>query len=260
VVVAQGNLDSPRPVRTVIPGYSSGALDRAEVGEVVVEVEIGPDGGVTRTTSLSGPPKLRLGSEAAASRWRFEPPGPTTARTARLVFDFIKQYEVEDPTSVIAVVVPPYRVEVWVGARVRVHMIDPSPTIPLTLAERRRRADAIRCDAFSYEPVGAEEQEPLATRVLRGVVRDPADWAMPGACLGLFSSGTRRLIAFGKAGYSGEFELGWVPPGQYRLVVMFPGFAPLVAPVTVRPDAPRNSLDIRLARASGARAGGSIQR
>jgi len=247
---AQGGLEPPNPVRIVVPGYPEEARPTRQMGEVAVEVDIDPAGHVTRARILTGPAPLRVVAELAASQWRFEPPGPTTARSARIVFAFLFRTETWDPLPLAGAVGPLLRVEVFIDLEELDPVLRGLLQRGATRRARTQRAASIPCDSLTYEPSGAAGSGHVSIAAVRGVVRDSQDIVMPGACVGLFSAVTRQLVAAVKADDKGEFAVSRVPAGEYRLAVWYPDFGPLYAPVTVEPRASRGMLDVLLVPAS----------
>jgi TonB family protein len=257
---AQGGLEPPKPVRIVVPGYPEEARQMRQMGEVAVEVDIDPAGHVTRGRTVSGPEPLRVAAELAARQWRFEPPRPTTARTAQIVFAFVFRAETRDPLPLVGAVGPPLRVEVFTDEEELDPVLRGLLQRGATLRERTQRAGSIPCDSLTYEPTGAGGSGHASIAAVRGVVRDSQDMAVPGTCVGLFSSVTRQLVTSGKADDKGEFAFVRVPAGEYRLVVWYPDFGPLFAPVTIKPGGARKTLEVQLASPSSATPGTIVVR
>lgn len=74
-------------VQATAPNYPSMAKMAHIEGDIVVEVNVAPDGKVSDATIVSGPPLLRQESVAAAREWIFAK-GPKQSRKQMLTFEF----------------------------------------------------------------------------------------------------------------------------------------------------------------------------
>ena len=78
-------------VHKVEPTYPAIALAAQITGQVVLEVNIGVDGKVTKTTVVYGPPMLRQAAVDAVSQWEYAPfqvNGRATTAVAEVALDF----------------------------------------------------------------------------------------------------------------------------------------------------------------------------
>ena len=100
------------PTRVVPPIYPAVALAAGISGTVVVEIAIDPDGAVKSARSVSGPRLLEDVANAAATRWKFNSTPSTGARTARLVFDFVRLTGDPPSAPVVPIFFPPFTVEI----------------------------------------------------------------------------------------------------------------------------------------------------
>jgi TonB family protein len=102
----------PTVAVAVAPEFPPAAALAGASGDVIVEVKISEDGGVSAARSLGGHPLLSKAAESAALRWRFAPsPNGVGQRVVRLTltFDVIRW---NDHSSASSVFVPPYQVKV----------------------------------------------------------------------------------------------------------------------------------------------------
>ena len=84
--VAEGSL-----LHRVEPAYPEEARQQQIQGAVVLEVHIGPDGGVQEVTRLSGPELLAQAATGAVKQWRFKPrlvSGRPTEMKTRITLNF----------------------------------------------------------------------------------------------------------------------------------------------------------------------------
>ncbi|MGA7412463.1 MAG: carboxypeptidase-like regulatory domain-containing protein [Bryobacteraceae bacterium] len=68
---------------------------------------------------------------------------------------------------------------------------------------------------------------------LSGKAIDGEGVPVPGVCVGLFTEGDHRLIIANATGPDGDFKLGEVPKGRYRLVAKCEAFGAANARVRI---------------------------
>jgi protocatechuate 3,4-dioxygenase beta subunit len=85
----------------------------------------------------------------------------------------------------------------------------------------------------TYENHNMIDYGPLVFRSIRGVVVDPANVAMPGASIGVFTERDHKLVANTRTNTNGSFDFQHISPGRYRLVVHFDGFCPANVPIRI---------------------------
>jgi hypothetical protein len=88
---------------------------------------------------------------------------------------------------------------------------------------------------LEYENHNQIDPSPLSVRIVSGRVIAQDGYAVPNACLGLFTEREHRLVASVVADEEGNFRFGNIPSGKYRLVVRdeYGGFCPANARVHV---------------------------
>jgi len=109
------SLEPPGVVTAVAPIFPPAAVASNTSGQVVIEVKINAEGGVTSAKIVDGHPLFRQGKiyEETARHWRFAPAKDGMAmRTARLTFSFSIMPKNTSATELTTVFTPPYQVEV----------------------------------------------------------------------------------------------------------------------------------------------------
>jgi TonB family protein len=97
---------SPIGVKEALaPQYPPIAVAARVTGEVVVRVEVGPDGSVLSAKDESGPGMLRKSATQAAMKWIFTT-DPAANRASTLRFIYLLSPE-DDPDEVQTVFLPP---------------------------------------------------------------------------------------------------------------------------------------------------------
>ena len=95
-------------------------------------------------------------------------------------------------------------------------------------SSRAQEADS-SCAGMTYENSNQVDYGPLKVATIRGTAKDPQGVLIPGACIGVFTSGMsrapadHRLVKVVQTDVEGRFELGGVPKGEYRLVAKYAG-------------------------------------
>lgn len=107
-------------VSAAAPGYPRTVVPLE--GEVVIDLEVTPDGVVHKAQAQSGPPKLRTLAETAARQWRFAANGPDKTQ---IIIAFILREGIGDPPAVGSVFKAPNRFEVFAMRREVVVISDP---------------------------------------------------------------------------------------------------------------------------------------
>ena len=82
----------------------------------------------------------------------------------------------------------------------------------------QRKAVSRRC-LVEYENHNQADYGPFVLQKVRGSITDPAQVAIPTACVGIFTEKDHKLVATSESDADGMFSLQVVPPGRYRLVV-----------------------------------------
>ena len=99
----------PKPISLPKPPFPPAARAVRASGEVIVTVNINPDGKVLSAIANNGHPLLRRTAEAIAKKALFEPAEMETERTAELIYVFLLP---EDQKDHIRHYVNPYRIEI----------------------------------------------------------------------------------------------------------------------------------------------------
>lgn len=101
--------EQPSVISPSSPAYPPLAVVTGTRGNVVVQVDVEPDGSVSSARTLEGHPLLRKAAEDAALRWRFNAASISTVRPARLEFVFDILLDESTVTADDSRFVPPNR-------------------------------------------------------------------------------------------------------------------------------------------------------
>ncbi len=88
----------------------------------------------------------------------------------------------------------------------------------------------------------------LPLRRVRGQALDHIGMVVPNVVLGLYSDpAPHKLLARAMTGPGGHFDFGnHIPPGNYRLIAMYPGACTANIPLQVNPRAKNKRLRLRM--------------
>jgi TonB family protein len=113
--------ESPAVIAAVAPTtYPAIARAANARGEVIIAVQVDPEGNVQSAKLLSGHPLLQRVSEEAAKQWKFSSlKEGTMDRTAQLTFDYRTVDKGPNPKNEFTTVFrPPYKVEIQAHPRI----------------------------------------------------------------------------------------------------------------------------------------------
>ncbi len=100
-------------IAAVAPVYPVVANAARAIGDVVVEIELTANGQIKKTEAISGHPLLRLASEKAAKRWKFEGLNNNQiSHRLRLIFSFNLLDKSGKDGEVGIIFFPPYKVAI----------------------------------------------------------------------------------------------------------------------------------------------------
>ena len=107
--------------------------------------------------------------------------------------------------------------------------------------------DQVACKSMGYENRNQVDIGPLIVSKVVGTVKDFQGWPVPKACIGVFDETGKRLVAVTRTNGRGQFGIGGLREGDYRLVIKYPGLCPANAKLKVsRQGSVRRSVKVRL--------------
>ena len=83
---------------------------------------------------------------------------------------------------------------------------------------------SIDCSEMTYENRNQTDYGPLVVSRVSGTANDNGGVAVPGICIGVFTTEDHRLVASVRTDAQGRFEIKGVSRGDYRLVAKCEGF------------------------------------
>lgn len=101
------------------------------------------------------------------------------------------------------------------------------------------------CVDMTYENRNQTDYGPLRIAKIQGTAKDEQSVAVPGVCIGVFTSTDHRLLVFTETDGAGYFEFKNLPRGEYRLVAKCAGFCSGNAKIRVGPG-PRSKKRLSL--------------
>lgn len=103
--------NQPTVIAAAAPVYPAVANAARASGDVIVEIELTANGQIKKTEAISGHPLLRLASEKAAKRWKFEGlKNDQSSHRLRLTFSFNLLDKAGKDGEVGIIFFPPYKV------------------------------------------------------------------------------------------------------------------------------------------------------
>ncbi len=101
---------------------------------------------------------------------------------------------------------------------------------------------------LSYTRETPPNRARLAVPRIQGRALDHIGMAVPEVVLGLYSDpAPHQLLARAMTGPNGHFDFGKkIPPGNYRLIAMYPGTCTANIPLQVNPRAKHKKLQLRM--------------
>jgi hypothetical protein len=80
------------------------------------------------------------------------------------------------------------------------------------------------CKEMAFSNENQVETVLIKVGYLSGRVIDPNGEVIPKACVGIFTEADHKLLEYAQADDNGNFQLGDLPSGDYRMVGQSPGF------------------------------------
>lgn len=91
------------------------------------------------------------------------------------------------------------------------------------------------CSAMVYENRNQTDYGSIKLATISGTAKDTQGVAVPGVCVGVFTSIGDKLVKATQTDGDGRFEIKGIPKGDYRLVARCDGFCTGNAKIRVQP-------------------------